>query len=73
MKPDSFHELIGDEQYSIFTYAQARSFDEGDFRIVTISKALGYDRAEQSIKAFMRIRAGQGRNGLIWQPIVPTN
>ncbi len=51
VKPDSFHELIGDEQYSIFTYAQARSFDEGDFRIVTISKALGYDRAEQSIKA----------------------
>lgn len=51
--PDSFHALIDEETqfYSVFTFEQARSFDlKRDFRVITASQALGWDRIEGSLK-----------------------
>lgn len=53
IEPDSYHHLIHEnaQTYSVFTFEQARSIDRQiDYRVVMVSKALGFSNVEESIK-----------------------
>ena len=53
LESDSYHARIDVERdlYSIFTYSQARSINRRhDFRVITVSRTLGLDYAESSIR-----------------------
>ena len=53
LESDSYHARIDVEGdlYSIFTYSQARSINRRhDFRVITVSRALGLDFAESSLR-----------------------